>query len=172
MHYRPVEDDFWLKIKNHLFKFLKKIRPKLCRKRKVTIVKSKTVYQLQVWRKLRTQLHTYLNDLIAGKNVPTTYFQQLLRPLNLESFMCVEQAVQIAFLETLRYFNLSELTRIQQFAESFNIEDKGTIVPFLFELKRALQWTFALRIEWDLHRHNKRQEPRLPLENNAELVFK
>lgn len=173
-HYRPVEDDLCLRIKIKLESIFKKIKKFFTRnkKRSVCVVKSPIVYQIYVWKQLREQLCNYLSNIIEDKPVSSIYFQQILRPLELTAFLCVEQAIQIAFLESLRYFNKQQLEKIKSYTESFNIEQKEDIPPFLFELKRALQWTFALREEWEAIKKKKRKEPENALENNAELVFK
>jgi len=173
-HYRPVEDDLSLKIKIKLENFFKKIKKIFTRnnKRTVCVVKSPVVYQIYVWKKLREQLCHYLSDIIADKPVSNIYFQQILRPLELTAFLCAEQAIQIAFLESLRYFNDQDLQKIKAYSESFSIEQKEDVPAFLFELKRALQWTFALRKEWEEIKNKRRKDPENALEDNAELVFK
>ena len=173
-HYRPVEDDLCLRLKIKIESICKKIKKLFTRKKKrtVCVVKSPIVYQIYVWKKLREQLCNYLSNIIEDKPVSNIYFQQILRPLELTAFLCAEQAIQIAFLESLRYFNEQQLQKIKAYAESFNVEQKEKVPPFLFELKRALQWTFALREEWKAIKNKTRKEPENALENNAELVFK
>ena len=170
-HYRPVEEDIFLKIKLFLEKFKKQIGKffNFSKKRRVCVVKSKTVYQLHVWERLRKQLQISLENILKGKEVEN--IQKLLRPLELDSFLCLEQAIQIAYLEALRHFDMSQLHALEKYAESFDV-DKPCVPRFLFELKRALQWTFELRKEWSLIQQKKRKEPAEPLEGNAELVFK
>ena len=173
-HYRPVEDDLSLKLKIKLERILKRIKKLFVskKKRRIRVIKSPVVYQVYVWKQLQEQLCDYLSNIITDKPVSNIYFQQILRPLELTAFLCAEQAMQIAFLESLRYFSKQQLQKIQSYSESFKAEQKENVPPFLFELKRALQWTFALRKEWEAIKNKTRKEPENVLENNAELVFK
>jgi len=121
---------------------------------------------------LREQLQQYLNGILAGKTESDNYIEKLLRPIELNTFLCAEQAVQIAFLEAMRFFNQSQLCLLEQYAEHFESGGQSAIPSFLFEMKRALQWTFELRNAWECIKQGTRHDPKAPLEDIAELVFR
>ena len=80
--------------------------------------------------------------------------------------------MQIAFLEAMRFLNENQLQMLEQYAEHFDINMTQKVPLFLFEMKRALQWTFVLRNAWKCIKRGTRQEPVKPLEDIAELVFR
>lgn len=174
VHYRPVEEDIAIKMKNFLKSVLKHLKKWRCfgRKRSVCVVKSKEVFQLHAWKHLREQLQQYLNGILEGKTESDNYIEKILRPIELNTFLCAEQAVQIAFLEAMRFFNKSQLRSLERYAEHFETDSQSAVPSFLFEMKRALQWTFELRNAWGHIKQGTRREPVEPLEDIAELVFK
>ena len=113
-----------------------------------------------------------MNGILAGKTEADNYIEKILRPIELNTFLCAEQAVQIAFLEAMRFFNKSQLHLLEQYAEHFETGAQGMVPSFLFEMKRALQWTSELRNAWECVKQGTRHEPVEPLEDIAELVFK
>ena len=174
VHYRPVEEDIAIKMKNFLKSILKRLKKIRCfgSKRSVCVVKSKEVFQLHAWKHLREQLQQYLNGILVGKTESGNYIEKILRPIELNTFLCAEQAVQIAFLEAMRFFNESQLRLLEQYAEHFETGAQGIVPSFLFEMKRALQWTFELRNALACIKQGTRKEPKKPLEDIAELVFR
>lgn len=174
VHYRPVEEDIAIKMKNFLKSVLKHLKKWRCfgRKRSVCVVKSKEIFQLHAWKHLREQLQQYLNGILEGKTEADNYIEKILRPIELNTFLCAEQAVQIAFLEAMRFFNKSQLCLLEQYAEHFEAGAQSAVPSFLFEMKRALQWTFELRNAWGHIKQGTRREPVEPLEDIAELVFR
>lgn len=174
VHYRPVEEDIAIKMKNFLKSILKRLKKFRCfgSKRSVCVVKSKEVFQLHAWKHLREQLQQYLNGILAGKTESDNYIEKILRPIELNTFLCAEQAVQIAFLEAMRFFDKSQLCLLKQYAEHFETGSQSIVPSFLFEMKRALQWTFELRNAWEDIKQGTRHEPKKPLEDIAELVFR
>ncbi len=174
VHYRPVEEDIAIKMKNFLKSILKHLKKFRCfgSKRSVCVVKSKEVFQLHAWKHLREQLQQYLNGILAGKAESDNYIEKILRPIELNTFLCAEQAVQIAFLEAMRFFNKSQLCQLEQYAEHFETGAQNFVPSFLFEMKRALQWTFELRNAWGCIKRGTRHDPKVPLEDIAELVFR
>ena len=173
-HYRPVEEDIAIKMKNFLKSILKRLKKLRCfgSKRSVCVVKSEEAFQLHAWKHLREQLQQYLNGILAGKTESDNYIEKILRPIEIRKFLCAEQAVQIAFLEAMRVFNNTQLHSLEQYAEHFETGFQGIIPSFLFEMKRALQWTFELRNAWERIKQGTRHEPKKPLEDIAELVFR
>lgn len=174
IHYRPVEEDIVIKIKNFLESILKHFRKIKCfdRKRSVCVVKTQKVFQLHAWKLLREQLQQYLNGILMGKAESSHYIEKILRPIELHTFLCAEQAVQIAFLEAMRFFNKNQLLQLERYTEHFEVNVPQKVPSFLFEMKRALQWTFALRSELERIQQGTRQEPTEPLNDIAELVFR
>lgn len=174
VHYRPVEEDIAIKMKNFLKNILKHLKKVRCfgGKRSVCVVKSQQIFQLHAWKCLREQLQQYLNGILLGKSESENYIEKALRPIELHTFLCAEQAVQIAFLEAMRFFNEKQLHLIEQYTEHFDINVPQKVPSFLFEMKRALQWTFVLRNAWKCIKQGIRQEPIKPLEDIAELVFR
>ena len=175
VHYRPVEEDIAIKMKNFLKSILKRLKKIRCfgSKRSVCVVKSQEAFQLHAWKHLREQLQQYLNGILAGKAESDNYYiEKILRPIELRKFLCAEQAVQIAFLEAMRFFNPSQLRLLEQYAEHFETGIQSVVPSFLFEMKRALQWTFELRKAWDQIKQGTRNDPKKPIEDVAELVFR
>ena len=174
VHYRPVEEDIAIKMKNFLKSILKLLKKFRCfgSKRSVCVVKSQKIFQLHAWKHLREQLQQYLSGILAGKTESDNYIEKILRPIELNTFLCAEQAVQIAFLEAMRFFKEPQLHLLEQYAEHFETGSHSIIPSFLFEMKRALQWTFALREAWECVKQGTRHDPKAPLEDIAELVFR
>lgn len=174
VHYRPVEEDIAIKMKNFLKSILKHLKKIRCfgSKRSVCVVKSKEVFQLHAWKLLREQLQQYLNGILSGKVESDNYIEKILRPIELNTFLCAEQAVQIAFLEAMRFFDKAQLCQLEQYAEHFEMGAQSIVPSFLFEMKRALQWTFELRNAWECIKQGIRHDPKTPLEDIAELVFR
>ena len=174
VHYRPVEEDIAIKMKNFLKSILKRLKKFrwFGSKRSVCVVKSQKIFQLHAWKHLREQLQQYLNGILAGQTESDNYIEKILRPIDLNTFLCAEQAVQIAFLEAMRCFKTSQLRLLEQYAEHFEMGNLSGVPSFLFEMKRALQWTFGLRNAWECIKQGTRQDPKAPLEDVAELVFR
>ena len=176
-HYRPVEDDILWPLKSSFLR-LKGIFNQLIlnlhkTKRRVRVIKNKHIYQMHVWKKLCLAAHEALRNIVEYSESSSLLnsLKMALAQLNMDVFLCREQAVQIAYLESMRYFSEKQLNVLERQLENIDAstEDKP---QFYFELWRALQWTKALRQEWDLLKNRKRIAPEIPVENNVELVFR
>jgi hypothetical protein len=177
-HYRPQRETG--KFKRWLLSVGRRFRQTLNRfrvrkKHRVLVVKSEKRYQLYVWREVCEGTRVFLSHIVAGagNSQVDAALRRALRPLNLDLFLCTEQAVQIAFLESMRYFSPRQLAIIENYQDKITADFSGDDVPiFLFELRRALQWTQLLRREWDLLKKGQRTQPTHPIEYSAELIFK
>lgn len=145
--------------------------------RRASIVASEEAYQKKLWNSICAEAKIVLLGLAKSskKVLAMEKLIEALRFKDLRSFLCKEQAIQIAFLQALKSIKDENIELIRQYIDKVeNAVISGELVrapEFFTELRRAIQLTTALRHEAALLQCNKRVEPKNAMNNNSEFTL-
>lgn len=147
------------------------------KKRAASVVKSEEDFQKKLWNYVLSEAKTILNGISRSsqKILAMEKLVESLRMKDLRHFLCKEQAIQIAFLQALKYFDDSKIDSINEYIKSvedavINCELKRA-PDFFSELRRAVQLTISLRREAELIDNNTRVEHKDAMHHSSEFVL-